>query len=562
MRIKDKNSIREILAECKVTPSENLENEEVEFKEYKNIKSLHNESQKLAEEISALANWKGGIIIVGVKDSNNVDNMNWGSQLVGFESGDVIEIQQRIKGNIKPYFDIMAEYLDFETKDYLVIHVPQRRDSLITTASGKTCIRDGRSSRPMNPDEIRQAVTNLRNYDWSADILELDVFSSLNPVAIDEAYEDHCNRKKYSPESKPDKNAFLEAIGATSNGFLTKSGLLFLGKSVVIKKWLGVYEYRFSWKTRTGQLIINEVREECIWNSVKLAKKCFGVCNVKLELKFRDKTYQVPILDDIAFHEAFINAIVHRDYSIDGMISVDFDSTEMIITNPGNFYGGVTSDNIAIHHPRHRNKALAKLMMEFQLVDRAGMGVKRMGLGSLMYGREFPKFQESFNSVEVIMQAESVLPGIFVVTQKKPDNYGLIDLIIINSLYRKGAISVNEVIQRVSGVSKNGWLDVKESVERIEQVELCGNKDGIFIRVNPTWNEFFEIRKAFFVQMLTSEKHVKLYEYLMEVGEASNEDITYLLGHKNSTYTSAFLRKSKYVYRTGKSRSSRWFLKN
>lgn len=561
MRIKDQNSIREILAGCKVTPSENLENNEVEFKEYKNIKSLHNESQKLAEEISAFANLKGGIIIVGVKDSSNIDNENWESQLVGFESGDVIEIQQRIKGNIKPYLDIIAEYLDFETKDYLVIDVPQRRDSLISTASGKTYIRDGRSSRPMDPDEIRQAVTNLHGYDWSGDILDLDAFDSLNHVAINEAYEDYCNRKQYSIESKPDKNAFLEAIGATSNGSLTKSGILFLGKPEVIKKWLGVYEYRFSWKNRTGQLFINEVWEECIWNSIKLAKKYFEVCNVKPELNFKDKTYQVPILDDIAFHEAFINAIVHRDYSIDGMLSVDFDSTAMIITNPGKFYGGVTSENILIHQPRHRNKALAKLMMQFQLVDRAGMGVKRMGLGSLMYGREFPKFQEAFNYVEVIMQAESFLPGVFVLTQQKPDSYGLIDLIIINSLYRKGVILVNEVRQRVSGVSKNGWLDVKESVKRIDQIELCGNKDGIFIRVNPTWNEFFEIKKTFFVPMVTSDKHVKLYEYLMEVKEASNEDITFLLGHKNSTHTSAFLRNSKYVYRTGKSRNSRWFLK-
>ena len=559
MRIKDQDSIREIIATCKVTPSESIESEEIEFKQYRDIQALNN-AKDLAEEVSALSNFRGGIIIIGIKDSSNVINQNWLSQLVGFEQGDVIEIEQRLKGKLKPSVEICAEYVDFESKFYLIIHVPHRRDSLITTSSGKVCIRDGRSSRPMEPNEIEQAAKNLQNYDWSADLLDLDVNTCLEPVALEEAYEDYCSRKKYPVESRPDKCAFLEAIGATNNGFLTKAGLLFLGKWKFIRQWLGAYEYRFSCKTRSEKLLINEVWEECIWRSIKLAKDKFNACNINHEIKFKDKNYNAPILDDQAFHEAFINAIVHRDYSIDGMISVDFDIAKMTITNPGSFYGGVTSENIVIHQPRHRNKALAKLMMQFQLVDRAGMGIKRMGLGSLIYGREFPTFAESSNCVEVAMQAESVLPGIFVLVQGNPDAYGLIDLILINSLYRKGSISVNEAQKRIRSISTDSWKSLKESVEKIKQIEFCGSKEGVYIIVNPTWNEFFEIRKPFSVTP-TSTKHVKLYDYLMEFKEASNDEITTLLEHNNSTYTSKFLKAAKYVYRIGNSRNSRWLIR-
>jgi predicted HTH transcriptional regulator len=559
MRSKDQDSIREIIAACKITPSESIESEEIEFKQYRDIQALHN-AKDLAEEVSALSNFRGGIIIIGIKDSSNVTNQNWLSQLVGFEQGDVIEIEQRLKGKLKPSLEICAEYVDFESKFYLIIHVPHRRDSLITTSSGKVCIRDGRSSRPMEPDEIEQAAKNLQNYDWSADLLELDVNTCLEPVALEEAYEDYCSRKKYPVESRPDKCAFLEAIGATNNGFLTKAGLLFLGKWNFIRQWLGAHEYRFSCKTRSEKLLINEVWEECIWRSIKFAKDYFNLCNINQEIKFKDKNYNAPILDDQAFHEAFINAIVHRDYSIAGMISVDFDTAKMTIINPGSFYGGVTSENIVIHPPRHRNKALAKLMMQFQLVDRAGMGIKRMGLGSLIYGREFPKFAASFNCVEVAMQAESVLPGIFVLVQNNPDAYGLIDLILINSLYRKGSISVNEAQKRIRSISTDSWRALKESVYKIEQIEFCGSKEGIYIRVKPTWNEFFDIRKTFSVTP-TSTKHVQLYDYLMEVEEASNDEITTLLEHKNSSHTSKFLKEAKYVYRIGNSRNSRWLIR-
>ncbi|MEG4493638.1 RNA-binding domain-containing protein [Microcoleus sp. D3_18_C4] len=558
MRIKDQDSIREIIAACKVTPSESIESEEIEFKEYRDIQALNN-AKDLAEEVSALSNFRGGIIIIGIKDSSNVINHNWLSQLVGFEQGDVIEIEQRLKGKLKPSLEICAEYLDFESKFYLIIHVPHRRDSLITTSSGKVCIRDGRSSRPMEPHEVRQAVNNLQNYDWSADILDLDVIACLDTIALDEAYEDYCRRKQYSVESQPDKCAFLEAIGATNNGSLTKAGLLFLGKGNFIKQWLGAYEYRFSCKTRSEKLLINEVWEECIWRSIKFAKDYFNTCNINHEIKFKHNNYYAPILDDQAFHEAFINAIVHRDYSLDGMISIDFDIAQMTITNPGSFYGGVTSENIVIHPPRHRNKALAKLMMQFQLVDRAGMGIKRMGLGSLIYGREFPRFAESFDCVEVAMQAESVLPGIFVLVQGNPEAYGLIDLILINSLYRQGSISVNEAQKRIRSISTS-WKSLKESVEKIEQIEFCGSKEGVYIRVKPTWNDFFDIRKTFSVTP-TSTKHVKLYDYLMEFEEASNDEITTLLEHKNSNHTSKFLKEAKYVYRIGNSRNSRWLIR-
>jgi ATP-dependent DNA helicase RecG len=559
MRIKDQDSIREIIAACKAIPSEELESEEVEFKEYRDIQALHN-AKDLAEEVSALANLRGGIIIIGIKDSSNVVHKNWLSQLVGFEKGDAIEIEQRLKGKLKPSLEICAEYLDIEGKFYLIIHIPYRRDSLITTSSGKVCIRDGRSSRPMEPDELRQAVNNLQNYDWSADLLDLNVISSLDSIALDEAYKDYCSRKNYPIESQPDTLAFLEAIGATNNGILTKAGLLFLGKSSLIRQWLGAYEYRFSCKTWSGKLLINEVWEECIWRSIKLSKQYFSVCNMTQEIPFKSKIYNVPILDDLAFHEAFVNSIVHRDYSIDGMISVDFDLTKMTVTNPGRFYGGITSENIVLHQPRHRNKALAKLMMQFQLVDRAGMGVKRMGLGSLIYGREFPKFGESFDCVEVSMQAESVLPGVFVLVQGNPDAYGLIDLILINSLYRKGVISVSEAQKRIRHLSTNSWKSLKESVKGIEQIEFCGSKDGVYIRVNPKWNDFFDIRRTFSVTT-TSTKHVKLFDYLMEFEEASNDDITNLLEHKTSTHTSKFLKDAKYVYRIGSSRNSRWLIK-
>jgi ATP-dependent DNA helicase RecG len=558
MIIKTKDEIFKIIEACKFVDSEMLESEDVEFKEFSNVRSLHN-SKELAEELSALANKSGGVVIVGIKDGSNVVNSVWGTQLVGFEVGDLLEIEQRLKGKLKPAIDIKAEYIKFENKNYLIVHVPTRRDTLIATSSGKVCIRDGRSSRPMSPEEIKSAVSGLHNYDWTAEILESLDMSSLNLKSIEIAYGDYCIRKNYTADEFPGHVAFLEAIGATSNGALTKSGLLFLGKAEKIREWLGVYEYRFSWKTRSGQLVINDVWDDNLWETIHKSKDHFNTCNSESQMFFKGNTYKCKDLDSAAFHEGFMNALVHRDYSIEGMVVVDFDSERMTITNPGVFYGGVSADNISVHQPRHRNKALAKLLMSFQLVDRAGMGVRRMGLGSLMYGREFPSFRESFDTVEVIMSAESILSGIFVLTQGDTDKFGVIDLIILNSIYRNGSVSVSDIFRRSKGLTNDVWRDIKGAVSRHNQMELCGTKAGVFIRVTPKWNSFFDVKRTFKISS-TSEKHVNVYGHLREFNEATNDDITKLLKHKNATHTSKFLKDATYTKRVGNGSKARWSL--
>lgn len=558
MYMKSEEELRQIIEACKQVNSELIESEEVEFKEFAGVSSLHG-SKELAEEVSALANKKGGVIIVGIRDGGSVKEQRWESQLVGFERGDEIEIEQRIKGKLKPSIDIRVHYISFEGKDFLVVHVPTRRDTLVSTSSGKTCIRDGRSSRPMSPEEIRLAVSGLVNYDWTAEVMgRLDV-GALDAKAIDDAYADYCLRKRYSEADRPSKSAFLEAIGATTNGSVTKSGLLFLGKQSEILKWLGTYEYRFTWRNSSGGLHQNEVWDDNLWNTIQRIKSLFDSCNAEVKIQYSGKAYSCRLMDDAAFHECFMNALVHRDYSIEGMVVVDYNFERMVVTNPGVFYGGVTAENINRHQPRHRNKALAKLLMNFQLVDRAGMGVKRMGFGSLAYGREFPIFKEVFDTVEVTLSSKAIIPEIFVRVQDAPSKFSLVDLIIFNSLYRVGYADVVDLSKRISGLDGDSWQAIKSSTEKHVELELCGTNKGIFVRFKPAWSSFFKVQKPLKISQ-TSSKHVKLYGYLHEFLEASNENITELLGHKNATHTSAFLRKAAYAVRSGSGPSARWSL--
>ena len=556
MRLLYDSEIREILEQVRTRPSSNLESELMEFKGYRDEKAMHN-AKDIPDELSALANNHGGTLIVGVKDDSDVKAGDWPSQLAGIPEVDAATTKERILGRLKPKVELSVRNVPFDTKNYVVLQIAHPRDTLVSTSAGKTYIREGKSSRPMEPYEIERAVKALVSYDWSADTLELDPTEVLDPASVQEAQKDFALRRQLKEPLTP--KAFLEAIGATRDGVLMKGGLLFLGKQEHIARSLGDYEYRFSWKLPTGQLEVNDVWAGNLWNAVASAKAHFHHCNKTQAYKYKDKKFEAPLLDVTAFHEAYLNALVHRDYSAEGMTSVNFTGDKIVITSPGQFYGGVTAENIAIHEPRHRNKALARILMTHQLVDRAGMGVLRMGIGSLRYGRSFPHFREAQHSIEVSMEAQFIKTPIAVLALENMEKYGIPELLILNRVHSIGSVSVKDLENQLGRLVDSPWRSIQQAVKTLGSVELCGTPSGLFVRVRPGWKDYLEVGRLF-RPSANSAKHVNLYSYLKQHGDASNSDLRSVLSHSYSSQTSRFLKTAKYVHRTGSGPSARWSL--
>lgn len=548
--------IREILERVHLGPSSELESEQLEFKGYRDENALHN-ARDLPEELSALSNKGGGAIIVGVRAETDIPRGKWSAQLAGIEPIDSLTTKERLGGRLRPSVELSVRNMTFESRNYVVIEIPHMADSLVSTSSGKFYIRDGRSSRPMAPDEIERAVKALVKYDWSADACDVDPLKSLDEAAVAEAMPDFQQRRGL--EVGPLVRSFLEAIGATKNGVLLRGGLMFLGKATVIRRVLGDHEYRFSWKSSSGELVINDVWSGCVWSAIVRAKGHFSQCNRTEQFQYKEKTFSAPLMDATAFHEAYLNALVHRDYSSEGMVSVNFAGDRIVITSPGGFYGGVTAENIALHEPRHRNRALARILMTHHLVDRAGMGVLRMGLGSLRYGRSFPAFREAQDAIEVSMDAQYLKPPIAVLALDNLDDYGIPELLILNSVHNTGVVAVAELERQLRRLVQTPWKAIVRATDKINAVELCGTQSGVFVRVRPEWQTYLEVGRLF-RPSANSDKHVALYTYLKQHGNASNADLRDVLGHTHSSQTSRFLKGAKYVRRTGSGRKALWAL--
>ena len=67
----------------------------------------------------------------------------------------------------------------------------------------------------------------------------------------------------------------------------------------------------------------------------------------------------IPAYGDDALREGYMNAFIHRDYTIPEPIIIQTTTEQLSITSPGGFYRDVTPENILFHEPCSRNQRLA-----------------------------------------------------------------------------------------------------------------------------------------------------------------------------------------------------------
>lgn len=111
--------------------------------------------------------------------------------------------------------------------------------------------------------------------------------------------------------------------------------------------------------------------------------------------------------DRRGFREAFVNALVHRDYARLGAVHVRIDDDGLTISNPGGFVEGVTLQNILVTEPRPRNPLLADIAKRIGLAERTGRGIDRIFAGLLRYGRPAPDYSRTSGD-SVVLRMTSV----------------------------------------------------------------------------------------------------------------------------------------------------------
>jgi len=370
---------------------------EVEFKSDKK----RYPDKDLIDDVAALANTRGGHLYLGIEDNGEITGAHRDHQ-------DPIGVAALIANNTIPTISVRAELIMESGTEILCLEVPQSQ-AVVSTSSGKILRRrlklDGTPEAvPMYAYEIPARISQLGVLDFSAQPLQGASREDFDP--------NERQRLRKAIQTKPggEKNLLaltdeeldlaLRFVVEDANKKLvpTLTGMLMLGKEDRIAQL--VPTARFSFQVLKGTDVqVNVESSKPILASLEELDTYLKAWNPERE--FSQGLFRVPIaeFDTAALREGIVNAISHRDYTRLGRVRILIDNEGLSISSPGGFIDGVNLTNLLTVEPHGRNPTLSDALKRIGLAEKTGRGIDRIYEGAIQFGRPWPDYSESTESI-------------------------------------------------------------------------------------------------------------------------------------------------------------------
>lgn len=359
----------------------NTENECVEFKKAENnfdIDILGKYFSALGNE-ATLKNKQYSWIVFGIDDkTHKLTNTNF------YSDNNFNKVKKQITDNTTDNIGFIEIYEFMRNgKRVIMFQVPAASGTPINW-KGFPYGRNGESIAPLTSNKIEQ-IKATANYDWSRQVIEGATIDNLDRDAIRVAREQFKSKYKGKSIANEVDNLsdidFLNKVKLTLNSKITMACMLLLGKNEDDYLMNG-YTPKMTWKLYDDFNVIDyeHFGIPFIVNVENLKSK---IRNLRYRYMVNDNTLfpnEVDQYDNYILRELINNCIVHQDYKLRVNINVMEYKDKLIITNEGNFIPE-TIENVlkdGFSSPYYRNQFLANAMVNLNMIDTVGSGIRRV----------------------------------------------------------------------------------------------------------------------------------------------------------------------------------------
>lgn len=357
----------------------------------------------LVAAVVCLANTEGGEIYLGVEKDGTVTGLHpshW----------NITGVIALIANHTVPPLTVRVEVLNSGEHRVAKIIVPKSRQ-LVATTEGLLQRRrlkaDGTPECvPLYPHELARRQSDLGLLDYSAlPVRSASVthFDSLELDRLRQCVERYGGDRTLVGLADEELVGALGLVRRDNNRMVpTVAGLLILGTEAALREHVPTHEVAFQVLEGT-EVRFNEFRKIPLLKTFDWIDQQFRARLVEQEVQVGLFRVPVPNYDPRAFREAFVNAVVHRDYTQLGAVHVRWETDGIVISNPGGFVEGVTLENLLVVEPRPRNPLLADVIKRIGLAERTGRGIDLIYQGMLRYGRPAPDYSRTDSKSVVVV---------------------------------------------------------------------------------------------------------------------------------------------------------------
>jgi ATP-dependent DNA helicase RecG len=364
-----------------------IENQNTEFKE-----SWHEEHLKA---VCAFANTDGGKIYIGVDDNGNIKVL---------EESTLRDLLETLPNKINNKLSIIASINEKEENNNKYIEIVVEPYTVPISYNGKYYIRSGSTTHELNGNSLAQFLQSKTGKTWDENYSVIYDALLINSDTVSK-FTSLAKERIPSIAEERDLNQILEKLYLLNADKIKNAGiLLFYGnpQSVFIQSKIKIGKFRTEADIETQDIIEGNLFNQVI-NSIgvldnKYLKRIVLFEQGSIE---RKDVLEYP-LD--ALREAILNAIVHKDYSINADIQIKIFEDKLVISNAGTLPPEIPLENLNKHHISiPRNPLIADIFQKAGYIEVWGRGTNKIVDTCVSAGLPEPEFKNENNVFTVIL---------------------------------------------------------------------------------------------------------------------------------------------------------------
>lgn len=375
------------------------ENQTIEYKSIRKIRTGDNGFRDLSVTCVALANAQGGTIFVGYEDKTK--------EPLPDQHVDIKEINDTLSRLRGLCFNVGISSSEVEKHpnggEFFELYIAPSLKSIATTSDAKIYMRIGDKCEPVRNEEIQRLSIEKGAYQWE-----------VLPTSVDHKDIPQDNIKKFVQDIR-ESDRVKAHVKQMSDEEIIEHYNLFDGKRVTNLGvlWLGTASQRsrISYPITVQYIVYNNLeqkvrKEEWHDNSLNPKELLIDIERTATELNY---AYEIP--DGLfrkqirhyhpkVIRELLLNAFAHHCFTISNDIMICVFPDRMEISSPGGLPLGVTKDNI-LHQRHRRNPHFTTIMSDLKLMEGEGSGYDLIYEITSLDSKRPPVIESSFNETKV-----------------------------------------------------------------------------------------------------------------------------------------------------------------
>ena len=333
---------------------------------------------KIAAEMIAMANTKGGMIIFGIEDKTG--------SIVGLDYATLQSTNNKIstvandliKPQIYIFTEIISIEIDAEQKHILLVSIDEGIAKPYKDKNGTIWIKQGTDKRKLTDND---QIMRLFQQSGKVFVDEM-VVTDTNIEDIDrKKVEDYIKRVTKNPDEymKISDNVLYQNLHIIKKNNLTLGGLLFFSNEPQKYKPAFCVKAVSFYGNSIGGLNYRDSRD-MTGTIPEMFRESISFLKMNLRHEQRGQNFNsVGILEisEIALEELVQNALIHRDYTRNSPIRLMIFDNRVEIISPGCLPNSLTVENIKLGTAVVRNNLLASYASKLIKYRGLGSGIVR-----------------------------------------------------------------------------------------------------------------------------------------------------------------------------------------